>query len=108
MRPVTLFLEAYTSLTRYEAIGRCEELILPYGFITDFRMFSNYALNLVIELPAGKVAPLLELLQHQDFLKLDKLPESLPGSNREVVLYLNLSFVHNDPELRIETPAVPG
>jgi hypothetical protein len=113
MKLKSMFLEGYTRMPRHEAIAECEKVIMPYGFVTDFKMFSNCAINLVIEAVYSKVPQLVAALQREDFLEIDKFndPNSEvegPDTDKEVILYFNLTFGHNNPDLVIEVPAVPG
>lgn len=82
------------------------------GYILDYRQFSNLAVVFTVELPARGFRDLREKLAALDVI-LD------PPTDDEVALWsaseakkimgsLRLDFLHQEPDLRIPVPAVPG
>ncbi len=78
----------------------------------DFKQFSNLAICLTIELPpAGfiklrkKLADLKVTMDQptKEEISLADLPE-----DREISCSLRIAFIHEEPDLRIQIPAVPG
>lgn len=90
------------------------------GWIVDFRMFSNVSISLNFEIPVTEIARLYSALKLMDIQwsrdSEGSLPDSLTwqtslSSETKVVDIrgaLQLTFIHNEPDLRIEVPAIPG
>ncbi|KPJ93600.1 MAG: hypothetical protein AMS18_05415 [Gemmatimonas sp. SG8_17] len=85
------------------------------GFVLDSKRFSNKALTLRIEIPASGAADLASAmadcwvtLDDASVLTLEHYGNADSGALTEVTGTLHLRFIHEEPELRIETPAVPG
>jgi len=102
-------------------ISRVKEAIQKgSGYILDFHMFSNRSICLNFELPLGKIGKLRDELRATGLLLDDASLSVLdPCSRRaeqlsekesasEVSGTLKISFIHNDPDLRIEVPPIPG
>lgn len=82
------------------------------GYIVDFRQFSNLAVVFTIEMPPAGYEKLRERLSRlgvcleppsseERALSATAVPEQVAGS-------LRLEFQHQEPDLRIPIPAVPG
>lgn len=121
MKPQFLQLEGATRLDRHEMISRVRDAIQKGGgYILDFHMFSNKAISISFEVSAGNVEKLysslketdLQLFQESRELLIDrcKLLEQLDERARaaDVIGGLHITFVHNEPDLRIECPPIPG
>lgn len=102
-------------------ISRVKEAILESGgFILDFHMFSNLSICLNFELAVGKIDKLypalkatgLQLSEESTQLLancckgLEQLEEKARAS--EVTGMLAITFIHNEPDLRIEVPSITG
>jgi hypothetical protein len=116
-----LRLNAITRRDRHEMISRVKEAILEGGgFITDFHLFSNLSICLNFELSAGKIESLYGALKatglrlteesHQLLADCSKQMEQLAEAERssEVTGTLEITFLHDEPDLRIEVPPIPG
>ncbi|HSR37641.1 MAG TPA: hypothetical protein VLL95_01905 [Phnomibacter sp.] len=91
---------------RMSVIQQVENVIQPFGFITDFKRFSDVALTLIIELPAGHLEQLyLELTAIME-MKEWKPGEDTTAKHCEIALEIN--FGSASGQLTIDTPAVPG
>lgn len=87
------------------------------GWVMNHTLFSNAAICINFEIEAKNVNKLLELL-NSNGLNLNKesieLEESFSENiddkdkDKEILGAINITFVHNDPDLKIKTPAVPG
>jgi hypothetical protein len=121
MVPTFLRLNGITICNRHEMISRAKEAILKGGgFITDFHMFSNLSICLNFELPARKIDSFYAALkatglglteESQELLaeyskRLEQLGEEAGAS--EVAGTLEITFIHDEPDLRIEVPPIPG
>jgi hypothetical protein len=102
-------------------ISRVKEAILKGGgFIVDFHMFSNLSICLNFEIAVGKISGLytelkltgLQLTEQSHVLlrgclkQTEQLVEEAGAS--EVAGTLEITFIHNEPDLRIEVPPIPG
>lgn len=102
-------------------ISRVKEAISKSGgFILDFQMFSNLSICLNFELAVGKIDRLSDALKatgmqlseesHHLLANCCKGLEQLDEKTRasEVTGTLAITFIHNEPDLRIEVPPIPG
>ncbi len=104
-----LRLRAHTSRDRQEAIQLVQEAVgARGGFVLDFRRFSNAALAVELELPGGALPALIDDLEAGGVVLDERQELPADASARERLVSLFLQFVHGDPDLRIESPRVPG
>ncbi len=111
-----LRLAAISSHPRHELVERLEGVLRDLGWVLDSHPFSNLALAVRFEIPQANLPRLrpalralpwalseasLGTLEDLERMPLADLPEDLPGS-------LHVTFVHAEPDLRGEIPAVPG
>jgi hypothetical protein len=82
------------------------------GCVLDFKQFSNLAICLTIELPPAGFIKLREKLADlkvtmdqptKEEISLAEVREDL-----EIPCSLRITFIHGEPDLRIQIPAVPG
>jgi hypothetical protein len=120
MIPRFLQLYGITRVNRNEMIWRVKEAILKGdAYILDFHMFSNKAVCINFEVAVGDIQKLYSALRQEAFLdqeshcllgeccnQLPQLGESARAKN--VTGTLNITFIHNEPDLRIEVPPIPG
>jgi hypothetical protein len=79
------------------------------GWIDDTRMYSNLMNTIRLTLPAGAFVELVKVLSEAG-IAVDP-PEGLdeirdPAAERMATL--QLTFIHDEPDLKREIPAVPG
>jgi hypothetical protein len=116
-----LRLNGITRHDRHEMISRVKEAILQGGgFIIDFHMFSNISICLNFEISVGKIEKLSDALKATGLQLSRESEELLAGCSQptkqlaeearasEVAGTLAITFIHNEPDLRIEVPPVPG
>lgn len=102
-------------------ISRVKAAILQGGgYILDFHMFSNVAICINFEVSAGNVSRLYSSLiatelclskESHDVLASYSNQSDLLGERAkaaDVMGTLNITFIHNEPDLRIEVPPIPG
>lgn len=79
------------------------------GWIDDVRMYSNLMNTIRLTLPAGAFVPLIEALEAGG-IAVDPPPGlgSPPDPARERMATLQLTFIHDEPDLKREVPAIPG
>lgn len=113
-----LRINGLTTADRNETISRAREAITQSGgWITDFKLFSNVSLCINFELPPGHVSELCARLEamslHLSRESIDQMagyasPPPEKAGVKEIVGTLQILFIHNEPDLRIEVPAIPG
>jgi hypothetical protein len=135
VKPKVLRLEGVTDEARHEMIGRVERAVSACGgSILDFRQFSNASVCLDFEIAASRLGRLRDALAATGLrlsaASLDALAAASasadaaresaaaaresaagPGASAaaaELPCSLALIFFHDEPDLRIEVPAVPG
>lgn len=121
MIPAFLQLSGATRANRHEMISLVGEAILAGGgFVLDFHMFSNASICINFEVPAAKVGKLhsslkgtgLRLSQEsQDLLASCGDGSHEPGAraaSADIAGTLQITFIHDEPDLRIEVPPIPG
>ena len=115
-----LRLIAFTRETRTEMIARVREAFSASGgWITDFHEFSNVSLCLNFEIPSQKTRELCSALRATglDLTQEDQLVPSAASSSHpatsdlaasDSVGTLQITFIHNEPDLIIPVPSIPG
>ena len=121
MIPSFLQLSGVTRAGRHEMISRVREAILAGGgYVLDFHMFSNAAICINFEVPVGNIERLhsslketgLRLSRESHELlarlrdELDELDERAQAADAAGTL--QITFIHDEPDLRIEVPPIPG
>ena len=91
---------------RIPAISNLASVIGKYGFITDFKEFSDISIAFRIEIISAKLEGLFNALK--ECLQLDGIYMEVFRGEAERVVFLNVTFTGAQGDLRIETPAVPG
>jgi hypothetical protein len=121
MAPTFLRLNGITRRDRHEMISRVTEAVLKGGgFVVDFHMFSNRSICLNFEVAAGKVGSLKQALEETGLglteeslarlAEMGRRAEQLSAEARasEMTGTLEITFIHDAPDLRIEVPPIPG
>ena len=100
---------AYCSENRLIAIENIKDTINTNdGFIINFAMFSDLALNLSIEIEEHKIKALHDALN--DLLNISELDDKVLNHNskKEWLIFLNVSFANGKGNYKIEIPEIPG
>src|SRR5687767_825902 len=121
MIPKLLRLNGVTRTDRQEMISCVKEAIWKGGgYIFDFHMFSNASICINFEVSAGNIEKLhasltatgLRLNQESHDLLADCCNQlKRLGEKSKVADFagtLQITFIHNEPDLRIECPPIPG
>jgi hypothetical protein len=110
-----LRLDGFTKAERIQMTDRVSEAINQAGaWITDFHLYSNILICINIEVPIANLDRLAESLQETGLhLSQESLDQLIPANKStpketELVGTLQITFVHNEPDLLREIPAVPG
>ena len=90
--------------------------------ILDFKMFSNVSLSIIFELPARRIGELQNALSATG-LRLSAASRELlaerqrryaegagdaPQPQAEITGALQITFIHHEPDLRLDVPPIPG
>lgn len=127
MKQKFLRLNATTHGDRHRMIELAKDAIgASGGWILDFTIFSNVSICLNFELQLGNVARLREALEQTELQLSDASLQALDGlagsaerqvhpvsspsinSPTDVIASLQITFIHNEPDLRIPVPMIPG
>lgn len=116
MRLRIIMLSGVTHANRHQVTAAVNDAVVAAGgWVTDHTFFSNIATNFRMVLPPEGIARFRDLVVNAgvhlddesdavigDLIAKEKgLPEEIPAS-------LNVTFIHNEPDLRREVPSVPG
>lgn len=92
--------------------GASDAILAAGGYVLDYNQFSNLAVCFTLELPPAGFARLRAALAALDVNLPPPEPEELAlaqlPARTEVPGSLRIDFEHNEPDLRIPIPAVPG
>lgn len=104
-------LHGVTSIERHTATQLARRAISDSGgWITNFRQYSNFAVVLDLEIAPEKLAGMYAAIEAAGIPlspPCSELPPPAPGQE-EMQGALRLDFVHDEPDLSIPVPAVPG
>ena len=110
-----LQLSGFTRANRIQMTDRVSEAINQAGaWITDFHLYSNILICINFEVPCSKLSSLAASLQEtglhlsQESLEQLRLANDSMLKQQELVGTLQITFIHNEPDLNREVPAVPG
>lgn len=115
-----LFIQAITRQPRIEVTALAERAITDSGgWILDHHLFSNLAISLTFEIAAANVARLCDglcatglELTSESGAQLTALADGTRGSDAtdkgDITGYLQITFVHDEPDLRRDVPAIAG
>lgn len=101
-----LFWTGVTGKERYQAIKDIETCVGEYGFITEFKQFSDLDINICIEVETVKLKALFKALEL--VIHLDQDESTVNTAKDSQIVYLHLSFLQGRGNLTTEVPAVPG
>jgi hypothetical protein len=118
-RPIFIRINAFTRADRNEVILLASEAINSSGgWVIDSKLFSNVSINLSFEIELKNIRRLNQALKDIDIrlteksrAALDELGERASNANEpaaDVAGTLQITFIHNEPDLRIEIPPIPG
>jgi len=111
-----LQLAAVTTHPRHSLVAQLTEVLNTLGSVLDSHQFSNLALAIQFEVSVQRVSQLRPSLlalpmsfSNSSITSLETL-ENAPGSElpAEILGSINITFAHNEPDLLMHIPAVPG
>lgn len=92
--------------SRITGISRIQDSINKYGFILDYKFFSDISVSMVIESEERNVEKLYQELTKS--ISISNFEEFTSELNNPCTILLNITFTKDTGSLRIEVPAVPG
>uniref|UniRef100_A0A832M3Q9 Uncharacterized protein n=1 Tax=Oscillatoriales cyanobacterium SpSt-402 TaxID=2282168 RepID=A0A832M3Q9_9CYAN len=110
-----LRLDGFTRAERIGMTDRVSEAINQAGaWITDFHLYSNILICINFQVPITNLNRFAATLQETGLqLSQESLEQLMPAHDsilkeQELVGTLQITFVHNEPDLLRDVPAVPG
>ena len=111
----TLSIELVTRIERHQLLDALrEEIGMLNGWISDFRFFSNMSAVVSVALPNRNAVLFGQKLATMGLNLPVEAIEALANqvaketTTSEFSCALNITFIHDDGELRVVSPAVPG
>ena len=116
MRTSMLMLSGVTRQNRHQVMADLNDAIASAGgWVSDHTLFSNIAATIRFALSPGRFQAFTEQmatigirLDDDSRAAIDALPDTPPTPEDERPAALALTFIHDEPDLRREIPAVPG
>jgi len=101
-----LFWKGISSSERHKTINELESTINRYGYITDFKMFSDLEISLIIEVEESKIESLYHALEQQ--ISMQNSGKVGGDSSEMRIILINITFSKGTGNLENIIPAVPG
>lgn len=119
--PKFLRINGFTRADRNQIIHALRDaVVFGGGWVTDFKYFSNISVCINFEIPARHVGNLRRSLEAIDLRLSEESALSLAvysedqsqpipsEADAEIIGTIQITFIHNEPDLRIEVPPIPG
>lgn len=111
-----LRLSAISSRPRLELVGQLAAVLNELGWVLESHPYSNIALAIDFEISAGNVPKLRPALVALPLAWSDSSLDALAGIERTLLAdrpgdlqgSVHVTFVHAEPDLHLDIPAVPG
>ncbi len=100
------FFSGFYDKDRLSGINEIKDIVNKYGFVIDFKMFSDVSMSLSVEIEERKIDALSSKLK--EILKLDDFQNLNTESKNESLVLLNVTFNKGQGDLRRSAPAIPG
>lgn len=111
-----LRINAVTREDRKEMISRVKEVMSASGaWVLDVKQFSNVSVCFNFEIPGRKAPRLRDALvavglrlvaESED--SVSSISDQAGSDGADIAGTLQITFIHNEPDLRIEVPPIPG
>jgi hypothetical protein len=102
-----IFWKAYVSEERLVSLPKIQHMIHLFGFILDYKLFSDISIAIQIEIDENKIQQLFNILSTYMSIELDESHIN-NESDRTRMIFLNITFVNGTGNLKIEVPSVDG
>ena len=85
-----------------------DTIVAQGGWVEDVRLYSNIMTKINLVIPANKIAGFVSALNGQG-IHVEAAADAVKAAgDAEARLSLQLTFIHNEPDLIREIPQVPG
>jgi len=101
-----IFWTGYSNDERHGGIAKIKNIVSRYGDIVGFRLFSDIAITITIEIEEYNIDNLYKELSGS--IGIDKFEYLHSVYKKERTVYLNITFTKSTGNLAIEVPSVPG
>lgn len=101
-----IFWTGFCKKDRFISISEIEDIINKYGFIYDFKEFSDISISFIISVEEHKINKLFIELNKQ--ISLREFESINSPSINERIVFLNVTFLRGTGNFKVEIPAVPG
>lgn len=116
MRLKIVMLSGVTRQNRHQVMADINDAISAAGgWVSNHSLFSNIAATVHFALSPGRFTTLSQRiaeigvrLDEESIALLETLPDTPPLPEDEINASLNITFIHDEPDLSREVPAVPG
>jgi hypothetical protein len=110
-----LRINGLTRENRHEVLSHVKQAVSDgNGWITNFYQYSNLSVCINFEIELKNVAKLNKEIRKTNLLISDETEKAfaelmmMPESSEEIFGTIQIGFVHDEPDLRIECPPIPG
>lgn len=110
-----LRLDGFTKAERIQMTAHASEAISQAGaWITDFHLYSNILICINFQVPIANLDRLAVTLQETGLhLSQESMDQLMPANDstlkeKELLGTLQITFVHDEPDLLRDVPAIPG
>lgn len=84
-----------------------DTIVAQGGWVEDVHLYSNIMTTVNFVMPATRVAAFVAALEGQGLHAEGAVPENC-NDNFEIHGSLQMTFIHNEPDLKRDIPQVPG
>jgi hypothetical protein len=99
-----IFWTAYSKQDKTNGMLEVQEIVNNYGFIIDFKQFSDISMVIHVEIEEFKICKLFAALSK--CVTVDNFQNTDSDSQRERNLFIHINFVKGTGDLRVEIPAI--
>jgi len=109
-----LRINASTHADRIDMTSRAEQALTGTGgWILDFKQFSNISISISFEISTKNLGRLYQALKATGLDLSRQSDEALSNygdlkNQADIQASLQITFIHNEPDLRRDVPAIPG
>jgi len=101
-----IYWKGFSSGDRNATIPAISDCINRYGFLADFKHFSDLSMSIIIEVEERYVDDLFDALGQ--YLQMDAHTPLQSSSTKERTILFNLTFTKGTGDFKTEIPDVPG